>query len=147
MCVCFMHPYESIFAVCVCVFVCVCIEWAPRDLFVSLFIGLCICVSLDIKSNCGSCALDDSSSHTHKVSPNNRHPHIELRGEVETFMTGTRMVNVKNWERLIIISIFIMSSHHICILPGVGSFSPVSVCFSPTLCAHMYRKLINMNPT
>lgn len=79
-----------IFAVCVCIR-CVCMfEWVKVSSslnqtphYVSVYSmstkGLacfCICISVlfDIKSNCDSSALDDSSSLLHKISRTNRQP-------------------------------------------------------------------------
>lgn len=103
-CVCvFMHSYESIFAVCVCETAELCVHvWMSQTViffdtksntsscprvqhehrgaacvFGCLFVCICAGVSLDMKSNCDSSALDDSSPLSHKVSLTNRQPRTE----------------------------------------------------------------------
>lgn len=46
-------------------------------MFGCLFVCICAGVSLDMKSNCDSSALDDSSPLSHKVSLTNRQPRTE----------------------------------------------------------------------
>lgn len=93
-CLCvFMHSYEYIFAVCVYEKTELCLHvWMSESIIffesntssrvcvdcqhqgASMFLCFCIGVSLDIKSNCDSSALDDSSSLLHKIFLTNRQP-------------------------------------------------------------------------